>query len=72
MSNMSRASVPSGHVARYIAISSSVHGTNPPLSREALALPERTPIVGSSSSLRWPSSIIQRIIPRSADSRLPA
>src|ERR1700686_4121345 len=72
MSNISRASVPRGHFARYRAMSSSVQGRNPPLSRDALALPDRTPIVGSSSSSRWPSSIIQRIRPRSADSRLPA
>jgi hypothetical protein len=53
-------------------MSSSVQGVKPPLSRLAFALPDFSPIVGSSSSSRWPSSIIQRIMPRSADNRLPA
>jgi hypothetical protein len=44
----------------------------PPLSRLAFAFPDFNPIVGSSSSSRCSSSIIQRIIPRNADNRLPA
>jgi hypothetical protein len=59
MSNISRASVPSGQRARYLAMSSSVHGTQPPLSREAFALPLLSPIVGSSSGSMCSSSIIQ-------------
>lgn len=53
-------------------MSSSVQGTKPPLSRLAFALPDLNPMVGSSSSSRWPSWIIQPIMPRSADNKLPA
>jgi hypothetical protein len=53
-------------------MSSSVLGRYSPLSRLAFALPDLSQIVGSSSSTRWSSAILQRMTPRSADSRLPA
>jgi hypothetical protein len=72
MSDISRAYVPRGHFDRCIAISSPVHGTNPPLLRDALASPDHRPIIGSLPWARWPLSSHPAIMPRNAGKRLPA